>query len=437
MERRASAISQVRDETTHHFSASPSSDKEPKYRYPWGMQHFLVFGNHPRLSLAEFRCVKDRLLPPIICGNAAIVQDEAWNGELLMNRLGGTVKLGDIIGNLPLETLDAEAILEVVRTYLPPHSFDFGMSLFGGGRGAKNRFHKLPIQLKKAFKHAGFSTRWVSGEHGSELSPAAVAKLKLTTHGLDLCLFAHGETIFIGKTSDVQAADAWSLRDYGRPARDDRNGMLPPKLARMMVNLANIPHQGTVLDPFCGGGTVAMEVALASDAKHIISSDVEDKQIADTLQNLAWLEEERILRTEDAGRFHTFQSDARNIGSHLPSEQVDAIITEGYLGPPLRGHERLEDIERNARAVEKLWADSLRAFYPLLSTHGRIVGIWPAYKTSQGMARVDLTDQLSFLGFRLVEPLTDWEPSHGPLLYMRPDQHVARRIVILEKTSRS
>lgn len=354
-----------------------------------------------------------------------------------MNRLGGTVKLGDIIGELSLADLNADQLLEIVEAFLPNRSFDFGLSLFGGGRGAKNIFLKLPIQFKKALKAAGHSTRWVSGEQGKELSPAAVAKLKLTTEGLDLCLLVAGETVFIGKTTDVQDADAWSLRDYGRPARDDRNGMLPPKLARMMVNLARVPTDGVLLDPFCGGGTVAMETALATRAKQIISSDIEEKQVADTRKNTSWLIGHSILRADDTERFQTFRSDARQVGTHLIGKKVDAIVTEGYLGPPLRGHERLDAIEKTTQLIENLWADSLKELHPLLKQGGRLVGIWPAFKTSLGMARVDLTDRLENLGFRLVEPLDGWETEHGPLLYMRPEQHVARRIVILETLPRS
>ncbi len=421
----------------HHFFATASSDKWQECRYPRGMQHFLVFGSHPRLSLAEFRSLKDRLSPPIICGNAAIVQDEDWDGAILMNRLGGTVKLGDIVGSLPLAELQPEALVELLSPFLPQRSFDFGMSLFGGGRGAKNLFQKFPIQFKKALKAAGHATRWVSSEQGNELSPAAVAKLKLTTEGLDICLLVAGETVFIGKTTDVQDADAWSTRDYGRPARDDRNGMLPPKLARMMVNVAHVRKGGVLLDPFCGGGTIAMEAALATAAGQIISSDIENKQVLDTQKNLHWLITQRILRPDDADRFQTFRSDARSVAGHLVGKKIDAVATEGYLGPPLRGHERAEDIEKTARLIENLWADSLKELAKVLAPTGRIVGVWPAFKTSLGMARVDLTPRLAELGFRLVEPLETWETEHGPLLYMRPEQHVARRIVILELLERS
>ena len=156
-----------------------------------------------------------------------------------------------------------------------------------------------------------------------------------------------------------------------------------------------------MLDPFCGGGTICMEAALATTAKHIIGSDHEAKQVNDAQRNEAWLIKENILRPTDAERLSLIQSDVRQIGGHLKGGTVDRVVSEGYLGPPLRGHERAEEMERNAIEIEKLWQDSLKALYPILSKEGRIVGIWPGFRTSKGKSFVDLEPDLARLGFEL------------------------------------
>jgi tRNA G10 N-methylase Trm11 len=389
------------------------------------MTHYLVFGTHPRLSLAEFLAVKPDIGEPVICGNAALVTDRAWDGPVLMNILGGTVKLGNVLGDLATAECTPERIADLLGPRLRGPSLDFGWSVFGGAKASHAKLSKLAIPFKKELKARGIASRWVTGEHGAELSPAAVAKLKLTTEGLDVCLLVHGETVSVGLSTDVQDADAWSLRDYGRPSRDEMNGMLPPKLARMMVNLAKTPENGVILDPFCGGGTIAMEAAIATHASQIISSDLEPKQIADAEKNATWLISQRILRPEDANRMRTIVSDVRRIKTHLKNASIDRVITEGYLGPPLRGSETQMQLDKNAAQISGLWTETLKALAPLLMTGGIVVGIWPAFKTSHGMARVDLTDALAGLGYESIEP---WL-----LLYQRPDQKVARRIVILRK----
>jgi len=114
-------------------------------------------------------------------------------------------------------------------------------------------------------------------------------------------------------------------------------------------------------------------------------------------------------------------------------EAVDRIVTEGYLGPPLRGHETQHALTTTANHISDLWKDSLRTFHPLLKTNGRVVGVWPGFKTDNGAARVDLTSDLAALGYTLIDPLGDWETSQGPLVYQRPEQKVSRRIIVLEK----
>lgn len=398
------------------------------------MRHFAIFGTHPRLSLAEFQAVKPSLAAPILSGPAAIVEDAAWDGAVLMNRLGGTVKLGDIHVECPVAELGASHLADLLRDIPRDERIVFGLTVYGGTPAAKKRFSKLPLELKRALKEEGKSVRWVTSEGDAPLSPAAVAKLNLTTEGYDIVVIIHGETASIGLTTNVQDAEFWGERDFGRPARDDENGMLPPKLARMMVNLARIGDGDVVIDPFCGSGTVLMEAALATHAKKIIGSDIDGTQVNMTLQNNDWLIKRHILRREDEERFQLFTSDVRKAASHI-REKIDAVVTEGYLGPALRGSESERALEKNAEEVTGLWKDALTALKPLLKKNARLVCIWPAMKTSHGTARVDLTADLASLGYELVNPLEGWDDTNSPLLYSREGQRVMRRIVVLKTHS--
>jgi hypothetical protein len=44
---------------------------------------------------------------------------------------------------------------------------------------------------------------------------------------LELCLIVEKNKVFLGKTLAVQAFKDLSLRDFGRPNRDDFSGMIP------------------------------------------------------------------------------------------------------------------------------------------------------------------------------------------------------------------
>jgi len=399
------------------------------------MRHFLVFGSHPALSLAEFCALRPKIDQPVICGAAALVQDPSWDGPALMNLLGGTVKLGNVAGELDLNALSAATVAELLAHRLGVQSLDFGWTAFGGSPSERKKINGLALGFKKVLKARGIASRWVTGKSGTEIAPAAVAKLNLTTKGLDVCLLIHADKVAIGLTTDVQDADAWSLRDYGRPARSARSGMLPPKLARIMVNLAATPEKGTLLDPFCGSGTILMEAVLATRATKIMGSDNAEHQIADTDKNDEWLLKERIFMPQDRARLHTFMADARELSKHLPASSLDRVVTEGYLGPPLSGHETQQEIRQNAERITQLWAESLKAWRPLLKPQARLVMIWPGFRTAHGHAFVDLAPQLESLGYRLLATCNGRPGSKTSLIYQRPNQHVTRRIVMVEPIS--
>ncbi|MEO5927863.1 MAG: DNA methyltransferase [Patescibacteria group bacterium] len=395
------------------------------------MRHFAIFGSHPRLSLAEFKAVKPSLAAPILSGAAGLFDDPDWDGALLMNKLGGTVKLGDIHDECPVAELSADHIAQLFLNTPRADRIVFGLTIYGGTPAAKKRFAKLPLEIKRVLKANDKSVRWVTSENDAPLSPAAVAKLNLTTEGYDGVIAIHGEQAAIGLTTNVQDAEFWGERDFGRPSRDDENGMLPPKLARMMVNLGRINDGDVIIDPFCGSGTVLMEAALATRAKKIIGSDIDSKQVEMTRQNNEWLIQRHILRREDAERFQLFTSDVRRIATHL-RDKIDVVVTEGYLGPALRGSESERALEKTAEEITDLWRDSFTALKPLLNKKARLVCIWPAMKTSHGMARIDLTNELDELGYTLENPLEEWDATNGPLLYAREGQRVMRRIVVLK-----
>lgn len=388
------------------------------------MKHFAIFGSHPRLSAAELSSILPKSAHIQSLGNAAIIEDGAWDGELLMNRLGGTVKVGDVILETTITELQPEQLSTMMLERPRGSRIVFGLTVYGVS-GMNKKLDKLGLALKRALQNEGKSARWVTSRESAGLSPAAVAKLDLTKEGYDLAILVAGRKVFVGLTTHVQDATAWSRRDYGRPSRSEEAGMLPPKLARMMVNLAELPSRGVLLDPFCGSGTILMEAALATDAHDIIGSDIEIAQIKATNSNLDWLVKERIFSAEDAVRFKAFQSDARKLESEIDCESVDAIVTEGSLGPLLKGSESRDILEKNANELIKLWRETLLTLHGLLRPHGRIVCIWPTFVTSRGSAHVSLSArEISELGFAQIG---------SPLLYERPGQRVKRNIIVLIK----
>ncbi len=389
------------------------------------MKHFLLAGSHPELTRAEAEAV---LGFPITERAASMLFFESAedNGAVWQERLAGTVKLGEIVFEERISNNEyrmselAKRLADEIDARPRGDRVLFGLTLFGSVKD-RTRLKKLPIELKRTLQERGRSVRWVTGDKG-EISPAAVAKLKLTTEGYDFVIGIANGNISVGLTTHVQNADAWSDRDYGRPFRDAKTGMLPPKLARMMVNLANPPGTGTILDPFCGGGAVLMEAAMLFPAAEIIGADIDAKQVAGTKRNFEWLQSKGFVSKTTAPNL--IVSPVQDLAAHLKEGSVDAIVTEGYLGNPLRGTEMREELFKNKKAVEAVWNGAIPVLARLLKPGGRLVCVWPEYVSGRENVRTDASKAAEAAGLRRVRL---------PLAYSRANQRLVRNIFIYEK----
>jgi hypothetical protein len=105
-----------------------------------------------------------------------------------------------------------------------------------------------------------------------------------------------------------------------------------------------------------------------------------------------------------------FQYDAREMNKKLAPHSVDAIITEPYLGKPLRGNETRVFLETQVRELEQLYLQTFASFQKILRPGGTIIFVTPAFR-----------HQKEWLRIRLPIPA-------APIKFARPDQRVGRDI---------
>lgn len=324
----------------------------PKYQF--------ILGSAPELSKAEL--------------DAVGIQN--FNDpRVLIKRLGGVVKIVEV---LP----EGVNLAKVING-------DFGVSDLTG---------KINIQrLCKSIKQkTGY--RYVLPKQGSrQLSTVVVSKQKLTE-----IVFGDG---WIGKTVAVQDFEDWNRRDYERPEINPQVGMLPPKIARIMCNLAisGINSQElTILDPFCGVGTILMESLMLGC--RALGQDINPKQVEKTRKNLAWLVKTYNLDP----KYDVKSQDARKISF---SGKIDAIVTEVDLGPPVRAS-NLANVKKNLHA---LYLDCFRNWKR--STQKVVIAL----------PDVEIVDKIIDMGYIL---------EAGPFVYGRPQARVKRHILIFRNGAR-
>lgn len=400
---------------------------------------FCIAGREPALSLAEFQAVFSG-------ASIKAFGKEGWIFSVAdiaaIGRLAGVVKWGEVhtphfppLGKGGMKG-GCESIGALIRESAGAHSkICFGISVYDVGAGsqrteaARRNFRRGGMQVKRWLAEQGHPARLVTSREAT-LSSVVVAKQKLLGDGgVEVCALATNDGAYLGRTSGVQSFEEWGKRDFGRPARSSREGMLPPKLARMMVNLARVRDGGVVLDPFCGSGTVLMEAGLLG--YRVLGSDVSVDAVGRTRKNLTWVHLEGV-RVE--------VSDVRSLPFQAGS--VDAIVTEPNLGPPRRGRESQTDVERAASALQSLYQDAFLSFARVLKKGGRVVFVFPTFRIEEGRIptyTADMERRIVSLGFirddagdpELMRSLGGGRD--GVLRYSRPDQLVQREIVIFRK----
>lgn len=395
------------------------------------MRHFILGGSHPLLSLAEAAVMLGGSAPAVI-DDIILFDRPDWDGTWIQDRLAGAVKVGDIFGSYPLNTFSVEILADIIDGRPRGNKVVFGISFFGPQKD-RNKFKQLPIQLKRAMQERKRSVRWFAGD-GGEVSSAAVAKLDLINDGYDIQIIIQGQTVHVGFTTHVQNSDAWSDRDFGRPFRDATTGMLPPKLARLMVNLAGKETTGKLLlDPFCGGGTVLMEGGLVGYTR-IIGSDIDARQVGGTKENNDWLVGHGFMppMLRDSIKLFTHRVETLQ---EVVSGPIDVIVTEGFLGKPLNGTEPRPWLEQQKKELETLWDNTFKTFGGLQAIGGIVVASIPIHRFQQSVIRIDADTAATAEGYHRVDPLTIWHIPTQELIYAREEQRVQRRLCIWKKTT--
>lgn len=396
------------------------------------MKYFFILGTNTALSLAELSAVIDISDAQLIGGDFLIVDSSVeLNPENLIKELGGIIKIGAIRQEIrPGSEKGAllKAVLELANAKKKASKdgkFNFGFSDYGPRSFDKK---DLGAKLKKYFSEQEISSRFVVSREKT-LSSVVITQNKLLTRGIEIVLSELEGTIYIGETLAVQFFKDLSLRDYGRPARDDLSGMLPPKLAQIMINLAQVSNEeDLIVDPFCGSGTILSE-AMLMGYKNIFGSDLSLKAVEDTKKNISWVKE--MYKLKDI-KMKFAVKNVLGLSQFIKVESAAAVITEPYLGPQ-RGRIEFEEI---ISELENLYSGALREFNKVLVSGGRVVMIWPVFYGNKPISpSISGFSMLNFIPEKLRgNPLVkNTATKRNTIIYGRPGQKVFREIVVLEK----
>lgn len=389
--------------------------------------YIFVLGRETELCLAEMKAVlESRALDFSILSvsdnnaNINIAADTKVVANL-MNTLAGTRKIYEVIS---YNSLVAKAIAEhIARRPKNPEATskntDFSLSSYVAEYNISG-LNKLGFGIKNELKRSGVATRFIMLKDDKETSSALVIGNKLVGKGLEFGIFRSVDTMCVGELIAVSNPNGWSLRDYGKPRGDKRSGMLPPKLARIMVNLAvstvasrksivesqndetlkppfakatevarqvqddsieleirnsslEIPQDKVlVVDPFCGSGNVLIEAVL--EGYDVFGSDLSEKAVDDSKINLEWLMSEAGLPLPNENpyiKIQKFDATGEELTHALKLEigqyERFVFVGEPFLGEPKKFKPSANAVAGEYKKIKELYLNFFRNMARFLS----------------------------------------------------------------------
>lgn len=395
-------------------------------------QAFVIFGRQPKLGLTELESLYGAEIIEPIGHVAALLNIEP--AKINFSNLGGTVKFGKLLTTL--ETTNWKDIENYLVEAVPAHAktlehgkLRLGISAYELHVGPKD-IMVTGLKVKKALKASGRSARLVPNTMPM-LNSAQVLHNHLTGHmGWELLLVRHGEKTYVGQSIAVQDIEAYGARDHGRPKRDAKVGMLPPKLAQIIINFAKPKEGSTLLDPFCGTGVVLQEALLMGMKAY--GADLEPRMIAYSQANLDWLTNTTYFNqvcgpaVETKANIKLEVADATN---HQWSK-FDTIACETYLGQPFSALPKPEKLNQVIQDVDTIHKKFLKNVASQTQPGFRMCIAVPAWKVGNNFRHLPTLDHLEELGYtRAVFKCA----SLDDLIYHREGQIVGRELVVLTR----
>ena len=365
-------------------------------------QYLAVLGRLPALSMAELAAQFETEITKI-SQEIALFETEK---PVDINRFGGTLKFAQKLDCSPTDFLKN----------LPEGKITLGLSDYSK-HATKFTAKSEAMKFKKILTRHGRSVRILPNQQAA-LSTA-------TSHHNQLSEKQnHVEIIKLGKDYyrliGVQNITAYARRDQARPARDAKVGMLPPKLAQILINLAGpLPDNARVLDPFCGTGVVLQEAALMG--YQVYGTDISERMIDYTQKNLEWLgiKQSALLQLGSATEL-------------MWSEPIDAIACETYLGPPMSNIPPEIKFKDAKHECQDIIIGFLKNLAPQIASGTPVVLACPAWKRENGdYEGLDILDKIESLEYNVKKHKKLGQ--FGRLLYYREKQIVAREIIVLRK----
>jgi tRNA G10 N-methylase Trm11 len=365
-------------------------------------KYLFVLGRNIGLSGAEVESFleKERIKFNILSNvkNGLLVETDKVLEKGTVEKLGGTISIGEVLAEGSFGKISQE--LDTKSIYFEKgNKLNYVVFNFGG-----DDYEEILDYLKMRFK----------GEKLKATEKKITGNIKLQTGEFVPNVISNliNEEYFVfgncfGKIIDQIDYDAVEKRDMEKPVR--RNELsISPRLAKILINLSQVRKEETLLDPFCGVGTILQE-ALLQNVK-VIGVDRDKNAIHNAKVNLKWFK----FKEEN---YKVIDGDS----SLIKIPKINAVATEPDLGELHTKSPTPEKAKQIVSGFEKLMINVLNNLKK--EVNGRIVFTAPLIETGRKKISPDFNKIAKAVGLKIVL---------GPIQEFREKSIVGRNILVFE-----
>jgi hypothetical protein len=328
--------------------------------------------------------------------NSVLIQCQLETAKQLAKRTGGIFKVGKVCGTSPETLQDCLPLPDV-------NKFNWTISGYECSPGTLELTKDIVAQILKdaSLGKGRFIHPDLVGED-SELKLSDLLKNVLIeergkrVQGIDVIVDCSLGGSHYGYTQFLSDIAGFKERDLNRPFQDP-TATLSPRLARTLVNLCGLPQGKTLLDPFCGVGTILQEGLFLG--LNVVGIDISSSEVTRCRENLAW------FRTQFKVSPKVFSKISR--GNSLRSgplglPRADGIATEPILIPKLENNPSSKEASEIISMASEKYQEAFRAFSTLIVPEGRVSIVAPELIDDRGKSHpIDLNGIAPNYGFAL------------------------------------
>jgi len=363
--------------------------------------------------------------------NSVLIQCDTETAKHLATRGGGIYKIGSVCGNSP----------ETLSSCLPlPESSKFNWTV-SGYECNPHVFEEAKNTVSQILKDASLGkSRFIRPDSSAEETELKITDLLRNVlideegkrvRGLDVIVDCSLDEVCYGYTQFTSNLESFRERDFGRPYQDP-TVTLSPRLARILVNLCGLQRGKTILDPFCGLGTIPQEALLLG--YNTVGIEISSSVVTRCRENLDWLRNRFQVSPKLSSKI--LRGNAFNLEpSVLP--RVDAIASEPILLSKLERNPSSEKAEEMIRAASEKYRLAFRAFSSILRPEGKVSIVAPELIDDHGKPHgIGIEILAAELGFVLDHP-TDSHVENPCSVSTTKRKIIRRKVYLFRRHSRA